>query len=145
MGTGIHSPFFGRWSYWRAASFVAETGPHRLEHLGQDRRGGVVVEIDHRGHFSPGSQQSKVQCPKSGSGVGRKPEPSSAARSPRVLPKAVCGCRNPERCACSGASEGGSDSQLQISAPIPWPRVLETAGIHSCEILTVITVLADSS
>ena len=34
---------------------------NRLRDLGQDRRGGVVVEIDHHGDFSPHLRQSKVQ------------------------------------------------------------------------------------
>jgi hypothetical protein len=36
----------------RTAPLLAETGPHRLEDLGQDGRGAIVVEIDHQWRLS---------------------------------------------------------------------------------------------
>jgi hypothetical protein len=59
-------------------------GPHGLEHLGQEGRGGVVVEIDH--HVVQ-SLKSKVQ---SRGGAGARQgcsEAQGAAKSGRGLPQ----------------------------------------------------------
>ena len=48
---------------------------NRRRDLGQDRRGGVVVETDHREHASPGLGQPEVQSPRSKVQSGLRPRP----------------------------------------------------------------------